>query len=113
VTNVDDDATIWLDGDDVRVYREWSIPVTREQRQQLIDQLETPTPCPMIARLDAWGKARQLRRPRAEGHYWVKDMGDWIVAAWVGGVWLVAGSSSDFTDAEFSAIDERRLPPPA
>jgi hypothetical protein len=105
VTNVDDDATIWLDGDDVRVYREWSIPVTREQRQQLIDQLETPTPCPMIARLDAWGKE--------EGYYWVKltccDV--WEPAEWSGRRWLLGHEELDA--GQITHIHPRRILPPA
>jgi hypothetical protein len=99
---MDDDVTIYLDDrNDGWVYH-GTIP--REEIDRYLG-----APCPMIARLDAWSKARQ---PRAEGHYWIRtrigSTADWDIAEWCGH-WDRCG----YILPDHYVIDERRILPPA
>ena len=48
---------------------------------------------------------------REEGYYWVRTRcdGDWIVAEWAAGAWLVPGFECTRFDTSLQEIDERRL----
>jgi hypothetical protein len=68
--------------------------------------------CPMIAKLDAWSKARQGRKV---GAYWIKREVTEVKlpAWWNGNAWLVPGWRGWHShDATLAAIDERRILPP-
>jgi hypothetical protein len=67
-----------------------------------------PAPCPMIAKLDAWSKARQ---PRADGFYWTRIGRDWHPTWWANGAFWHNCHHHD--ESLFDAIDERRILPPA
>jgi hypothetical protein len=67
--------------------------------------------CPMIAKLDAWSKAR---RRREIGVYWLRRSASEIkITAWWGGdAWLVPGWHGWHRDSALIDIDERRILPP-
>jgi len=44
---------------------------------------------------------------REPGFYWVKWIGDWEVAQWYQGAWLIAGLDDDFKDSAVGEIGER------
>jgi hypothetical protein len=73
-----------------------------------------PPHCPMIAKLDAWSKAR---RARAVGYYWVRRHPTNLaeVAYWTGVAWWRVGRTVRVHKPEdaFDTIDERRILPPA
>jgi hypothetical protein len=74
----------------------------------LEEKLDELTPCPMIAKLDAWSKAR--RKP---GVYWVYGYENFQrVGEWDGHVWRLTGLDRTFDDKHLERIDERRILPP-
>ncbi len=44
---------------------------------------------------------------RESGFYWVNWLGNWEVAQWYQGVWLIAGLGDNFKDSDFQEIGER------
>ena len=49
---------------------------------------------------------------REPGFYWVKHEGEWIIADYAFGFWLITGMESSYHDYNFEAIHETRLIPP-
>lgn len=49
---------------------------------------------------------------REPGFYWVKYEGEWIIADYAFGFWLITGFESSYYDSDFEAIHETRLIPP-
>jgi hypothetical protein len=85
-------------------------PTTGARRQSRDARYAALSVCPMIARLDAWSKARQ---PRADGYYWVRQYGCWQIADWdADGAWTVGGESDTYADSDWDAINEHRILPP-
>lgn len=86
-----------------------------EAAKRIAAARRSPTPCPMIAKLDAWSGDAS----RAEGNYWVRfresaSTPGWIIMWWwpYKRVWLSPGTlGCRYRSAEL-IIDERRILPP-
>lgn len=52
------------------------------------------------------------KEQRQEGHYWIKESGEWKIAFYsnyIFGCWYLTGDGESFQDREFEEIDERKI----
>lgn len=56
--------------------------------------------------------SEEIKEPRPDGFYWVKEHGKWFIAEWFDGKWCFLGDIGLMKDSNFEIIYEERIAEP-